>query len=708
MDTMPTQEPVAKLDSEEMVELHKELMDKYRRELGRQYENRMEQAIDEDYYDSIQWSEEDAKILRERGQAPMVYNVIAQSVNWVIGSEKRGRTDFKILPRMKEDTKPAERKTQVLKYLSDVNHTPFHRSRAFEDVVKVGIGWLEDGIQDGDEKELIYSRYESWRNMLFDSSSTELGLQDARYVFRTKWVDEDVAKAMFPERTGTIEAASQDNSGMTTSFDEYSDEAMDSMETENNLGIGISSSYGTRRRVRLIEAWFRKPVSVQIVNGGTFHGKEFDKEDLAMAEEIEAGFAKIKKRMRMRMHVAVMTTEGMLYHSRSPYNHNEFPFTPIWGFRRGRDGMPYGIIRSVRDIQDDINKRASKAQFILATNKTIMDDGAVPDMDEFLEQVSRPDGVIIKKAGKDLQINVDRELAPAHIEMMTRSIGMIQQVSGVTDELMGRTTNAVSGAAITARQEQGALSTSKLFDNLRLSYQLQGEKQLSLVEQYFTDEKKLRIVNSRGTPEFISVNDGLPENDIVRSKADFVISESDWRSTIRQANAEQLMEMMGRMPGDIAITLLDLVVESMDIPNRDELVARIRKVNGQQDPDIDPETPEAQEFAQAMAAQQQAQQQAMMIEQGKAEASIELDRARAAKYVAEVGYLQRRAIGESVSQQAKAIDAATKVVQTPTAAEAADILLQESGFIGASEAYDAQLMMQEQVAEQQAMQQQME
>ncbi|HZJ96206.1 MAG TPA: hypothetical protein VFD12_00065, partial [Oligella sp.] len=74
MDTMPTQEPVAKLDSEEMVELHKELMDKYRRELERQYENRMEQAIDEDYYDSIQWSEEDAQVLRERGQAPMVYN----------------------------------------------------------------------------------------------------------------------------------------------------------------------------------------------------------------------------------------------------------------------------------------------------------------------------------------------------------------------------------------------------------------------------------------------------------------------------------------------------------------------------------------------------------------------------------------------------------------------------------------------------------
>lgn len=140
------------LDSEENERLHRRLLSYYQRELDRQADNRIQMAIDEDFYDNIQWSEQDAAELRERGQAPLVYNVIAQSVNWIIGSEKRGRTDFKILPRGKEDAKPAERKTQLLKYLSDVNRTPFHRSRAFEDCVKVGIGWLEDGIQHDDDK----------------------------------------------------------------------------------------------------------------------------------------------------------------------------------------------------------------------------------------------------------------------------------------------------------------------------------------------------------------------------------------------------------------------------------------------------------------------------------------------------------------------------------------------------------------------------
>ena len=51
--------------------------------MDRQTQNRYEMAIDEDYYDNIQWDDESAAILRQRGQAPLVYNVISTSVRWV-------------------------------------------------------------------------------------------------------------------------------------------------------------------------------------------------------------------------------------------------------------------------------------------------------------------------------------------------------------------------------------------------------------------------------------------------------------------------------------------------------------------------------------------------------------------------------------------------------------------------------------------------
>src|SRR5690606_27352106 len=101
------EEPEHELDSPENVELFQRLLGYYQQELDRQSDNRIQQAIDEDFYDNIQYSEEDAAALRERGQAPVVHNVIAQTINWIIGSEKRGRVDFRVLPREKSDAKPA-------------------------------------------------------------------------------------------------------------------------------------------------------------------------------------------------------------------------------------------------------------------------------------------------------------------------------------------------------------------------------------------------------------------------------------------------------------------------------------------------------------------------------------------------------------------------------------------------------------------------
>lgn len=693
------------LDDEAHHLLHVRLLGFYQRELDRQNPNRIQQAIDEDYYDNDQWTEEDAQVLRDRGQAPICYNVISQTINWIIGSEKRGRTDFNVLPRGKEDAKPAERKSQLLKYLSDVNRTPFHRSRAFEDAVKVGIGWVEDGVTDDDDKEPVYSRYESWRNMLYDTAGTEYDIEDCRYVIRNKWLDLDVGIAFFPDRVALLErsASASDRYGADLA---NGDEVMDFSEDEREtLGRGLAEHSGDRKRVRMLEVWFKTPERVQKITDGPMSGDVVDPNNPQHAEAVQAGM--VGERMMMRMNVAIMTTSGLCYVGPSPYRHNRYPFTPIFGYRRGRDGMPYGVIRSLRDIQDDINKRASKAQFILSTNKTIMEEGAVKDMAEFMEEVARPDGVIVVQANKRLDINVDRELAASHMQLMSQGINMIQSVSGVTDEQMGKTTNAKSGVAIQARQEQGAMSTSKLFDNLRLAVQIQGEKQLSLIEQYFADQKQFRITNQRMQPEFIDINDGLPENDITRTKADYIISDAEWRASMRQAAADQLMEMMTRLPPEVSMVMLDLVVESMDLPNREELVKRIRQVTGQRDPDATELTPEEQQAEQAK--QQQAQYQQQM-----ADAQL---RGLIAKAVKDEVTAQKAATdmaNTNVNTQKLAVEAAQTAMIAPGILPVADAMLKESGFVSRSEeeaqqeaAQQQQMAEQQQAQEQQAQQEQM-
>lgn len=674
------------LDTPEAIDLHARLMSFHRRELDRQGQNRHEMAVDADFYDNIQWSEEDARTLRERGQEPIVYNVISSTVNWVIGSEKRGRSDFRVLPRRKDDGKAAERKTELLKYLSDVNRSPFHKSRAFEDAVKVGIGWLECGVQDDDDGEPVYDRYESWRNMLWDSACTEKDLSDCRYVIRSKWVDLDIALAMFPDRRGVIEADAVDSDQIILD-DDHGDEAADAGE-QVEFTTETSVNRHRRRRVRLIEIWFRKPVARKRMSGGDFAGEVFDPTSPSHAGALEAGQSVLSERTMMRVHVAIATVGGLLYMSESPYRHNRFPFTPVWCFRRDRDGLPYGMIRGMRGMQDDINKRASKALAILSSNKVVMDEGAVDDLDDFAEEVSRPNAILVKKAGKELVLSADRELAPAHLELMSRSIQMIQSQSGVTDELMGRTTNAKSGIAIQARQEQGSLATAGVFDNLRFANQVHGEKSLSLVEQYFTETKQFRITNARGAPTYITINDGLPENDITRTKADFIISEQDWRASVRAAQVDQLLEMFAKLaPGapQLALVMMDLIVESMDVPFRDELVARIRKVTGMSDPDAEEPSPEEVAAAQAQAEQAAMQKALMQAQIAEKQASAEQKVAAAAKTQADARAVLASLAGSNVAAQKAALEAAMLMLSAPPAVPVADRLLHESEFVSRSD-----------------------
>lgn len=675
------------LDSEASMELYYRLLDGYTRELDRQEDNRAKQAADEDFYDNYQWSEEDAQELKDRGQVPLVYNVIATTVNWVIGTEKRGRADFKILPRRKEHGKPAEKKTQLLKYLSDVNRTPFHRSRAFADTVKVGIGWLEDAVGDGDDGgEPLYTRYENWRYMLWDSTATELDLEDARYIYRVKWVDLDVAQALAPDRKGLLEQAARDGEIFTMSGD-YGDDPMDFPEYDAETAGSISRMPNryVRRRVRIVEAWFKVPKKVKRMSGGQFAGEIFDPHSPGHQQEVISGEAEIIEKTTMQVHVALFTTGqggGLLHVSPTPYRHNRYPFTPIWGNRRGRTGLPYGMISGLRGIQEDINKRASKALYILSSNKTIVDEGAVEDLDELAEEVARPDAFIVKKSGKELVLNAERDLADAHLQIMDRDIMLVQSVGGVTDENLGRQTNAKSGIAIERRQDQGALTTAHYFDNMRFAMQVQGEKQLSHVEQFMSDRKQFRITNMRGKPEFVDVNDGLPENDIVRSKADFVIDEADWRASMRQAAAEQLLEAMQKLPPEVALVFLDLVVENMDLPNREEIVRRVREITGQGDPDAD-ETDE-EEVARRQAAQEKAARQRALEDAtlGKLIAEGAEKRAKARETEAKTARVNLDSMGGS---SRGALDIAYDLLMAKGLAPVADQLMRDAGVVTRTE-----------------------
>lgn len=671
----PTTSP---LDSDDAHKTLSQLLQWFYLERERQSANRLDMAMDSDFYDNLQWDPEDAQTVKSRGQMPLVYNEVAPMVDWVIGTERRARVDWRVLPRTEDDVQMADVKTKVMKYVADINRVQFNRSRAFADAVKSGVGWLDDGVRDDPTADILYSKYEDWRTVLWDSMSYEHDLSDARYLFRWRWVDLDIALLMFPERESQIRQAAED-AAHSFNTEPEEDTWITGADLNNSTRTGHLYAQGSglivdakRQRVKLIEAQWRKPAPTQVVSDGPFKGAVLTPADQALGAAVAAGGHQIVDKLMMRVHVAVFTEGHMLSMGPSIYRHNRFSLTPLWCYRRGRDRLPYGIIRRVRDVQLDLNKRASKALFMLNTNQIIADKGAVDDWDIARDEADRPDGLIIKNPAKEFLIRRDTDAATGQLQMMTMDAQSIQKSAGVSQENMGRPTNAVSGEAIRARQLQGSVVTTEPFDNLRLATQVQGEKQLSLTEQWYTQEKVIRLTGAKGALDWVRINqpevqpDGSVRflNDITGSQADFVVSEQDYAGSLRQVMFDSLQSMAQKMPPEVSLRLLTIALEFSDLPNKDEIAEQIRKLTGERDPNKEPTPEELQQIGQ----QQQQQAEALQMQRAMAMGALEELRAKVREINAQALKLEAEAGGAGGSAELQGqVEQAVRQVQEQAA-----------------------------------------
>ncbi len=693
--------PANPLDSEEARKELDRLLEWYQQEREKQSINRYQQSIDDDYYDHLQWSDQDAQELRERGQAPLVFNEIKPVIDWIIGTERRTRIDYKILPREDDDVEGALTKTKVFKYVSDVNMEPFEQSDAFAECVRVGVGWIEEGIRKDPEKEPLYVAKESWRNILYDSNGLKADTSDWRYLFRQRWLDLDVSQAAFPDRAEQLRRASISSELYGNEQDEdlwYLGQRLQERDADGNV-IGrrtfvSDANYvnNRRERVKLIEGWYRMPVKGRFVNGGSFHGKSLDSNNTdAVNAEVATGEATLYDRLYMQMHVAIFTESDLMLLQRSPYRHNSFPFTPIWGYRRKRDNAPYGAIRGIRDPQDDVNKRGSKALWLLSANQTIADKGAFDDPDEARQELNRPDAFVIKNPGKEVTRDNNRDIAEAHMRMQEQSANRIRQVAGVTGENLGMETNATSGKAIIARQTQGTVVTTELFDNYRRARQISGQKQLSLIEQFYTDEKVVRITGDKGRTDFVRINqptaDGGMLNDITKSQADYIIGEQDYSLSLRVAMFETMLEMVTRMQPEIALKFLDLVFEFSDLPNKSDIVSRLRSISGVVPPDDKMTPDDRKQLAETRAQQAKAagaQQMLLETQIEQAAATIDKLRAEVAKIKADTAKTSVDTEVAAVGTVGKSMTGAAAIAAEPRIAPIADAMLASGGFTDAT------------------------
>ena len=649
-------------------------------EAHRQAPNRQRMAKCEAYYDSEQWTHDRAAELEARGQDATVYNEIKPTIDWLIGTERRARVDFVVMANDEDDgaDDDAAVKTKVLKWLDDTNMSAFERSWAANDAFKAGIGFLEVGATGDKTGAPVFVGHESWRNILWDSQCARRDMQDARYMFRIKVVDYDVALACFPDKRAELARCVQTGDTVQV-FSEWMGGAgavLSGLDAFNQLGDPLDyftskpvDMFNARKRILLLECRSRDPIP-------------------RSSKNVASGDP-----LAFRINVAVMTEFDTLVEAHSPYKHDRFPFVPIWAYRNSRTGLPYSPILPLIGPQDSLNQRMAKALFEANANQVIAEVGAVEgggmDYQEVRDELNDPNGMAVVApgalSGGKIQVvernsQVQHQIALSEMDRVT-----IRGVSGVNADQRGMNSNVTSGKAVLAKQDQGALLTAELFDNLLLGRKIEGMLTLSCVEQYMVHPRTIRVAEGIGKGERLRVNtpmdpptfdaetgEELVMNDLSARQAEFVVGEQAWKQAYAEAAFESLLEVLSQLATaapQAVINLLDLVFDMHpNLPKKRQIVQRIRQINGQSDPDakLTPEEEQAKAEKEAIARKQ------LELQLRGLEAEVREAEAKGIK-------LEADAVRERITAIYEAAQAAQVLAAVPQTAPIADELLRSSG-----------------------------
>jgi hypothetical protein len=424
-------------------------------ELARQDEIDLAQR-DREYFDGSQWTRDELKLLKERGQPAIVINKVADKVQLLCGMERKARTDPKAFARTPAEEDRADAATQALRYIADDNDFSIVRSEVFSNMLIEGAGGADLGLEDDGQGSCnITITTIPWDRIWYDPHSRSYDFSDARYKGMVIWTDRDALEEMYP---GEDVQDVIESSFSSTDY-QYNDRPETAFWTDNN-----------RTRIRLVQCdWSER---------GTWWRATFTKSGLLAAPQR----SKFKDRKGK-------SCSGLLLQS-SYIN---------------RENQRYGMVRGLISLQDEINKRRSKALHLLSVRQVIAEQGAVPDVDKARREVAKPDGYIEVMPGLKFEIEQTADLAAGQFQLLQHATAEMQ-LSGPNAAMSGTDPRELSGRAVLAMQAGGAAQNEPLADALRFWSRRVYETAWQAAREYWTGGKWVRVTDDLGETRWVGIN----------------------------------------------------------------------------------------------------------------------------------------------------------------------------------------------------------
>lgn len=570
------------------------------RELRNQPKWRLDSDTDCDYYDGAQTTSALIQRLKDAGIPPQDSNLIKPTINAVLGLEARSRTDYRITSDDAQQAEIAEGLSARIKEVETQSRADRAMSDAYSSMIRAGVGWVEVS-REFDPLRYPYRVREIHRNEIWwDWTSKESDLSDARYLRRDKWVDRTQAARMFPDQAELIGNSWSGWNNLDV-YEGADTRMARAYEIEQAWGDGqedyLNRSSGM---VRLSELWYRhlEDSYVLALPDGKFI--EYREDNPYHQAAVSRGLVPVQKSLLPRMRVAIWLGPHKLMDVPSPLPHRDFPYVPFWCFRKDRSRTPYGLIRDMRGPQDQILDLDILLYEVLNSVKVEVDNDALDlsqnTYQEVANNISSLRSMTVLNAQRrnanGFKVTREHALAAQVFQLVEERKHRIEAVSGVYRAMLGASTQATSGVAISNLVEQGSTVLAEPNDNFRYARRLVGEQLLAFIKHDMLGKQiavTLKQSSQRKTVYFNReiLTDSGPaiENDIETAQVRVVLEDIPSTPSFRAQQLQAFTQIVQTAPPAYQAVLYPAMLELSDVPNRHELADQLRRAGGLADPD---------------------------------------------------------------------------------------------------------------------------
>lgn len=596
----------------------------------------------DEYYQGDQWDLDDQAALEQEGRPALTINTILPTVNTILGEQSTRRADIQFKPRRGGDGDIAHTLTKLYMQIADNNKLDWVEQQVFSDgLIMDGRGYFDVRMDFSDHVEgEIRITSKDPLDILIDPDAKDADPKTWNEVFETRWMTLDEIEELYGKKCADRLLFVAEN-GMSFGPDsvEYQETRFGDTETNDDyFGAGVpgDEEYRNVKALRVVERQHKKlSRAMFFVDPDT--GDQRQAPD-AWSEGKNKKFAKqynlnlISKVIR-KIRWTVTCDQVVLHDDWSPYN--QFTIVPFFCyFRRGR---PFGVVRNLLSPQEQLNKIASQELHIVNTTANsgwMVESGSLVGMTaDDLEEHGAETGLVLEYArGTTPPQKIGANQIPTGLDRIAQKAALnIKTISGVNDSMLGTDSAEVSGIAIQAKQNRGAIMIQVPLDNLRKSRQYLAEKILNLIQTFYTEQRVIQVTNEDDPlkpREEMVINEQTPEgqiiNDLTIGEYDVIVATAPARDSFDETQFAEAIAL--RQAGVVVPD--DAIIEYSHLARKGELAKRIRQMTGQEPP-----TPEQQE---AMAQQQQVQMQQLQLEMAKLDADVKKTQSEAALNIAKV------------------------------------------------------------------------